>query len=115
MEFVSCAKPQTWQAWPTEHDRGVRTERREYTHPNLNERLISYGNLVTGFEDVAFAAPRVQELHGMLVIDLLTQPIHINLNRVRERIEGIVPDMRSDLRARYQLAGAARQEFQQRI
>ena len=55
---------------------------REYTQPNLNERLISCGNLVAGLEDVAFTATRVQQFHRMLVVDLLAQPVHINLDRI---------------------------------
>ena len=66
-----------------EHAGGVRTQGgREYTHPNLNERLISCGDLVAGFQDVTLAAARVEKLHRMLVIDLLSQPVHVNLDRV---------------------------------
>jgi hypothetical protein len=54
----------------------------EYTQPNLNERLISCGNLVAGLEDVTFAATRVQELHRMLVINLFAQPVYVNLDRI---------------------------------
>ena len=77
---------------------------RQYTQPNLNERLIRCDDSVavqlmwhahlardfTGgtpvplsvarFEDVAFAAARVQQPDRMIFVDLFSQPVNVDLN-----------------------------------
>lgn len=37
---------------------------------------------MTGFEDVAFAAASVKQLDRMIFVDLLSQPIHVDLDRI---------------------------------
>lgn len=57
-------------------------DRVEYTWANLNGRLIDRGKLVAGFEDIPFTTTGVKQFDCMALVDLLAQPIHVDLNRV---------------------------------
>jgi len=41
----------------------------------------------------------------MVTVDLFPQAIHIDLNRIRKRIEGVIPNVSSNLCPRNELAG----------
>src|SRR2546423_2920810 len=51
----------------------------------------------------------------MLLVDLLAQTVNVNLDRIRERIERFVPDVRGNLGPGNQLPGAPRQILEQSI
>ena len=51
----------------------------------------------------------------MFAVDLFSQAVYVDFDRVREWIERVVPNMRCDLRARNELARASRQILEQRI
>src|SRR5215212_4327403 len=70
---------------------------------------------VAGFEDVAFTTAGVKQFIYMSPVDLFSQPVHVDLDRVGERIEGVVPHMRGNLRPRNQMPCATSEIFQQCI
>ena len=51
----------------------------------------------------------------MTVVDLFAQTVDVDLDRVRERIEGIVPNMGRDFRPRNQPARISGQMLEQRV
>ena len=57
-------------------------------------------------EHVALAAPGMKQFDGVFPVDLFAQAIHVDFDRVRKRIKRVVPYVRSDLRARDELARA---------
>ena len=60
----------------------ARVDRGEYTKTYLNGRLIDCGKSVLRLENVAFTTPRVKLLDRMVIVDLFSQPVHVNLDRV---------------------------------
>lgn len=78
---------------------------------NLVESLSSLPNL----EHVAFATARVKQFYRVIAVDLFAQAIHIDLDRVGEGIEGVVPDVGRNLGAGDELARAAGQVLEQGV
>ena len=56
--------------------------RTEYRHSNLNRRLIDHRKSMARLEDVAFAAASVKEFVGVAPIDLFSQSVYVDFDRV---------------------------------
>src|ERR1700759_5349436 len=78
-------------------------------------RLLNIFALRFDAEYIAFAAPRMNQRRLKILIDLLTQPPHININDVGKRVEVFVPDVFGDVAAVNKLTGVQDKEFQQGI
>src|SRR6186997_2403634 len=66
-------------------------------------------------EDVALSASRRDQRRLAGAVELSPQPLHVDIDDIRERIVLIVPDMLGDITAPDHLARAPREEFEQRI
>ena len=71
----------------------------EYKQSNLNRRLIDHRKSMARLEDVAFAATSVKKFVGVAAVDLFSQAVDVDLDRIREGIEGVVPDVGGDVGA----------------
>src|SRR5687767_8572140 len=63
---------------------------------------------------VAGAAASVEQLDGVAVVDLAPQPLDVDLDQVRIRIERVVPDVLGDVASARDLALASRKILEQR-
>src|SRR5262249_19582387 len=66
-------------------------------------------------EHVTLATDGAQQLAGMAVIDLATQPLDVNLDQIGEDVEIFVPDVFSNLGAVYDLIRVPGKIFEQGI
>src|SRR6185436_20507200 len=66
-------------------------------------------------EDVALSAACRDQRRLAGAVELSPQPLHINVDDVRERIVLIVPDMLGDIAPPDHLARVPREEFEQRV
>src|SRR5215207_2409489 len=66
-------------------------------------------------QHVADAAPGRDQCDGLATVHLATQPAHVDVDEVRERIVIVVPDVRVDLGARDDAAGVAHEMLEQRV
>ena len=60
----------------------VRIGGNEYKRSNLNRRLIDHRKSMARLEDVTFAAARVQQFIGVVSVDLFSQPVYVDFDRV---------------------------------
>src|SRR6266581_2227691 len=76
-------------------------------------RIVRRGKLRA--QRVPFSAPSTN--HGILswIVELPPQALHVDVDHVRQRLVGIVPDVLGDVGAANDLAGASREIFEQRI
>src|SRR5688572_20277819 len=66
-------------------------------------------------DGVAGSAARVYQLHGVPVVDLAAQPLNVDLDQVRHRVEAVVPDMLGDVRAPDDLVVPPHEILDQRV
>ena len=60
----------------------VRVGKTEYKQLNLNRRLIDRRESMARLEDVAFAATRVKQFVGVAAVDLFSQAVDVDFDRV---------------------------------
>jgi len=77
--------------------------------------LLVIGHVLGGREQVALAAPRVDQAARGAGIELGAEPLDIDIDDVRKGIEVLVPDVLGDLFPAYHAALIEDEEFQERI
>src|SRR5688572_13794344 len=66
-------------------------------------------------DGVAGTAARLNEPDGEAVVDLAPQPLDIDLDQIRHRVEAVVPDMLGDVGAPEDLSLTLHQVFEERV
>jgi len=66
-------------------------------------------------QNVAAAATSLQERRIGVVVELAAEAVYVDFDEVRERVEGLIPDVFGDFRAADNAAGIASEEFKERI
>src|SRR5256885_8483803 len=75
-------------------------------------RFVSL-QIVRRGQHVAFAAPRVNERHREAVIYLSPQPVDVDINEIRERVEVFVPHVLGNFGATEHAPPLMREVFEQ--
>src|SRR5437764_7571859 len=70
---------------------------------------------MSGLEHVSRTAHRLNPFSRRDSLDVAAQPIDVDLDEVRERVELLVPDVLGDLLAGDDAAGVARQVLEHRV
>src|ERR1043165_3893447 len=95
----------------------MRTSASTATYQSVRRDLTELNILtaVGGGQDVAFAAPCLEELLRVAIINLATQALDIDFDEIGEGIEVFVPDMLADLSPAQDSSGVARKIFEQPV
>ena len=79
------------------------------------QRQHRHGAAAPDHELIALAAPRADQRLGSGAIELAPQPLHVDVDDVRQRIVVLVPDVLGDVRAADDVARAADEVFEEGV
>src|SRR5687767_12030111 len=68
-----------------------------------------------GVDGIAGPAAGLNELDREVVVDLAPQPLDVDLNQIRHRVEAVVPHMLGDIGTADDFSLALHQVFKQRV
>ena len=90
------------------------TTKRPAYHRRQPQRERARAATHASLEDIADAAHGVEELGLEVLVDLLAQPVHEDVDGVGAGVEAVVPHVRHDHGLRHHLAGMTHQVLEQR-
>src|SRR5688500_5270695 len=73
--------------------------------------------VIAGFhtQRIPGAAPRLNQLHAVAIVDLAAKPLDVDLDQIRHRVETVVPDVLGDVGPAGDLTAAPQQMLEQRV